>query len=423
MKNYLKTGTLLLGISLLLNNCQKEELISEPLNEKSNPEYELISKTKDWYEQNKHNLIILNYTKTINWGEAIVSNGLNGLIVEVPLILNDNIGTQFSLDKSLISYHRLLFLKDKSGINQIYHVQITSNVKNFDNNNKKFNNYSLNSTFNGYISILNSDNQITEINKFKNGKKPSNAKQGVASREGIICVYIGWWYDDGHFEPISLLYCTDGGGGSDSYYGGGGGSGGNTTPVICDPGYIKDANGNCVKKPCSGNPVENPEITSSGGSGKKGGTFGCTRSHPNRICNEIQGQKLHDGMDISAAPNSKIYAMYSGTVIEIRNTFASGQQKKDSYGNYVKIKSVIDGQTVTLKFNHLNTVSVIKGQTINAGDIMGLSGTTGNAGGKGIIPHVHIQAYNSNLTSINPQNFLTTKFDSNYNPININNCN
>lgn len=194
-------------------------------------------------------------------------------------------------------------------------------------------------------------------------------------------------------------------------------------PKPCEPGYVKDVNGNCVKKPCSGNPVENPAITSSGGSGKKGGTFGCTRADPNHICEGIQGQKLHDGMDISAAPNSNIYAMYTGTVIDIRNTFIPGQQKKDSFGNYVKIKSEINGQTITLKFNHLNTVSVIKGQTINVGDVMGLSGTTGNAGGKSIIPHVHLQVYNSNSSSINPQNFLTTKFDSNFNPINNTNCN
>lgn len=54
---------------------------------------------------------------------------------------------------------------------------------------------------------------------------------------------------------------------------------------------------------------------------------------------------------------------------------------------------------------------------------MGLSGTTGNAGGKGIIPHIHIRALNANSSSIDPQNFLNTKFDANQNPINSTNCN
>jgi hypothetical protein len=191
----------------------------------------------------------------------------------------------------------------------------------------------------------------------------------------------------------------------------------------CSDGYIRDNNGNCIKKPCSGNPINNPEIASSGGSGKKGGTYGCTRSSPTRICGGVQGKKKHDGIDITATPNSNVHAMYSGTVVDLRNSFAPGQQQKDSYGNYVTIKSTINGQIVFLKFNHLNIVSVVKNQFLNVGDIMGLSGTTGNAGGKGIIPHIHIRALNANSSSIDPQNFLNTKFDANQNPINSTNCN
>lgn len=50
----------------------------------------------------------------------------------------------------------------------------------------------------------------------------------------VICTYIGWWYDDGTFEPIMLLGCSGGDGDISPTYGdgvgghgGGGGGGGN----------------------------------------------------------------------------------------------------------------------------------------------------------------------------------------------------
>lgn len=56
------------------------------------------------------------------------------------------------------------------------------------------------------------------------------------------------------------------------------------------------------------------------------------------------------------------------------------------------------------------------------GDIIGLSGNTGNAADTEVIPHIHIQVFNSNWSqSLDPEDFLQTKFDSNYNPIS-NNC-
>ncbi len=59
------------------------------------------------------------------------------------------------------------------------------------------------------------------------------------------------------------------------------------TQCVCAEGYVKDSNNRCVKKPCVGDPVKNPKIVSSGKSGKKGGTFGCTRSNWKRLCFRI----------------------------------------------------------------------------------------------------------------------------------------
>ncbi len=194
-----------------------------------------------------------------------------------------------------------------------------------------------------------------------------------------------------------------------------------TETCECPEGTVEDREGNCVAKPCEGDPVRNPEIVSSGTSGKKGGTFGCTRKQSNKICAGIRGDKKHNGLDINAPINQNAFAMYSGTISSIRNTFSPGQYKKDSYGNYVIITTIVDGNTYNIKYNHLNTVSVSAGQPISAGDIIGLTGNTGNANPpkSKVTPHIHLQVYNSNWSqSLDPADFLNTKFDSNYNTIN-----
>lgn len=193
----------------------------------------------------------------------------------------------------------------------------------------------------------------------------------------------------------------------------------------CPDGFVRGDGVNslkCVKVPCKGNPVANPEIVSSGDSGKKGGTFGCTRSNENKICGGVKGKKNHDGIDIKAEVNTPTFSMYKGKVHSIRNTFSAGEYKKDSYGNYIIIKSTVNGKTVYIRYNHLNKVSVAKDDDIYFGQIIGLNGNTGNAAAKGVTSHIHIQIKDSSWKSINPADYLKTKFDSEYKPIN-NNCN
>lgn len=191
----------------------------------------------------------------------------------------------------------------------------------------------------------------------------------------------------------------------------------------CPEGEVEDDNGNCVKKPCNGDPVKNPEIVSSGSlSGRKGGSFGCTRSNPNKTCGGVKGKKNHDGIDIKAEVNTSTFSMYKGKVSSLRDTFSAGEYKKNSYGNYIIIKSTVNGKTIYIRYNHLNKVSVKKDQDISVGQIIGLNGNTGNAAAKGVTPHIHIQVLDSSWKSINPADYLKTKFDSEYKPIS-NNCN
>ena len=182
------------------------------------------------------------------------------------------------------------------------------------------------------------------------------------------------------------------------------------------------------EKPCSdcdgGNPLMNMEITSSGASGKEGGTFGCTRNGD--ICEGIVGKKNHDGLDLSADTNTTVFATHSGKVQSIRDTFDAGEYEENSYGNFVIIKTEINNETHYIKFNHLNEVSVAKDDVINIGDVIGLSGNTGNANPPPPqtppTPHVHMQVFDSNWGSLNPLDFVFTTFDEDFESIE-NNCN
>ena len=178
------------------------------------------------------------------------------------------------------------------------------------------------------------------------------------------------------------------------------------------------------EKPCSdcnrGNPLQNMEITSPGSSGKEGGTFGCTRN--GIVCSGTIGKKWHDGLDLTADPNTKVFATYTGIVHSIRDTFAAGEYLKKSYGNYVIIETEINDETHYIKFNHLDEVSVVKDALINIGDVIGLAGTTGNAADIDVTPHLHFQVFDEDWSSQNPSNFIFTQFDDNFNPIN-NDCN
>src|SRR5699024_9945026 len=59
----------------------------------------------------------------------------------------------------------------------------------------------------------------------------------------------------------------------------------------------------------------------------------------------------------------------------------------------------------TLFRSHMSKVIAKKGQRVNAGDVIGLSGNTGNS----TTPHLHIQrmkGYPSNETAVNPMSWL-----------------
>jgi murein DD-endopeptidase MepM/ murein hydrolase activator NlpD len=114
-----------------------------------------------------------------------------------------------------------------------------------------------------------------------------------------------------------------------------------------------------------------------------------TSEFGHRIC-PYHGRELHSGLDISASAGTPIRAALSGTVV--KSCYSS------SYGNY----TVIDhGNGMTTTYAHQSQRLVQAGDTVEAGQVIGLVGSTGNATG----PHLHFEVrVNGELQD--PRNYL-----------------
>ncbi len=84
----------------------------------------------------------------------------------------------------------------------------------------------------------------------------------------------------------------------------------------------------------------------------------------------------HTGVDFAAATGTSLRAVGAGTVV------SAGWG--GAYGNQVVIQ-LADGYYA--QYAHLSSLSVSSGQTVTAGQQIGLSGATGNVTG----PHLHFE--------------------------------
>ena len=168
-------------------------------------------------------------------------------------------------------------------------------------------------------------------------------------------------------------------------------------------------------------PLRQMRIQASGAGGWniKGGTFGWTRNG---------GATEHRGMDFACPIGTPVFATHSGTVSNIRTGFSNDEtweQYKDrtgvgdsfrrifNCGNIVDITCRINGGTYIMKYWHLTSVEATLwiGKEVEAGDIIGYSGKSGNAtsadcGG----PHLHYQV-NYNGKPIDPSPFIYSVFN------------
>lgn len=112
----------------------------------------------------------------------------------------------------------------------------------------------------------------------------------------------------------------------------------------------------------------------------------------------LSNSSFHRGVDLQAAFGSKVVAALGGTVTKAYNPYEGQNLSGGSYGNYI----VIDhGNGITTLYGHLKSVQVVEGQQVQAGQLIGLAGSTGNSTG----PHLHFEVQvNGSLQ--NPLNYI-----------------
>lgn len=99
----------------------------------------------------------------------------------------------------------------------------------------------------------------------------------------------------------------------------------------------------------------------------------------------------HTGIDFPAPNNTPICACADGVVILTK-------ELNYSYGRYIVIQHNINGQTLYTLYAHNNTLYVKAGDTVQKGQHIADSGSTGNSTG----PHCHLSV----LTSWSPQRYV-----------------
>lgn len=95
-------------------------------------------------------------------------------------------------------------------------------------------------------------------------------------------------------------------------------------------------------------------------------------------------RKFHNGIDLHAR-SAKVFAMMQGRVIAVGQDKVSGKYVTLQHGGF------------TVSYCHLSRVFTSKGQSVKAGEVVGITGNTGRSTGE----HLHITCkYNGN--SIDP---------------------
>lgn len=123
-------------------------------------------------------------------------------------------------------------------------------------------------------------------------------------------------------------------------------------------------------------------------------------SHTMGSYGKVRGTRVHQGWDLSALPGSEIYAIADGKVVDVEHIdrYASAKpadkaKGTGAYGRTVTLEFKADVKGVVIKryafYAHLALVLVKAGQQVKMGDVLGMTGTSGNASGEP--PHLHFE--------------------------------
>ena len=123
-----------------------------------------------------------------------------------------------------------------------------------------------------------------------------------------------------------------------------------------------------IKEPCFKPPVSSELVVRNDAYGE--GAFGAKRKNG----------RTHSGLDLAAKLKSPVYASKSG--------WARAYCVPSGYGNLVIIKHPGGAET---RYGHLHRSTVINPGWVRQGAVIGYIGKTGNAGERGIMPHLHFE--------------------------------
>jgi hypothetical protein len=239
--NKIVKGSMFISLILLMTSCVTEEIGQKNATQST-------TEAKIWFDTHKsnYNTTILQYVNDLEWQNAIVSNGDLGQVIEVPFTLTSKLSTT-NKDADLYNdHHRLMFIKENNEF-KLFDVQIYTSKEKSKILDKDYNYYSIKDDFDGKVFVQELATNIVSKLDFENGNKIIPSLTSKQREAYIDCVAIGYWYEDGHFEPIGILYCEGGGGSeepspSGGYGGGGGisGSGSGTTSQTIVQKIIKN---------------------------------------------------------------------------------------------------------------------------------------------------------------------------------------
>lgn len=114
----------------------------------------------------------------------------------------------------------------------------------------------------------------------------------------------------------------------------------------------------------------------------------------------------HHALDFRAAVGTPVFGV-AGVVDWVQAWDGKTKTGNQSYGNLVRIRcnDKYRGMSVQCLYAHLSVVNVAVGDQISDGQMIGLSGNTGNSTG----PHLHFEV-RLNGQRVNPLNWLDSDF-------------
>lgn len=109
------------------------------------------------------------------------------------------------------------------------------------------------------------------------------------------------------------------------------------------------------------------------------------------------GKTWHGGQDIVGLDDVRVRALRGGTIVQSR-IVTDKTNLTWEWGNYVTVRTKSGEQDI---YAHLDSRAVVAGQTVRAGDVLGIMGSTGNAAGG--YKHTHYERRKSDgRTAIDP---------------------